>query len=181
MINKLKISIFFLFFATTAISYGQGATQALTATSRAEVLAELTIELDPANNEIDFGTLPTSTSVPVRLDPRSFSNNVVVNPTTAKIAQFDISGQANTGLTITYDETVDLVDGANQMTMTSLVVGAGTVAEKENAAVDVPQNGTVTTSADGEFYIWVGGTLPQLDNQAAGEYEGTFNISVAYN
>lgn len=177
MINKLKISIFLLFFATTANSYGQ----ALTATASAEVLAALTINTAPGNDVIDFGVLPTTTPGEVRLDPNSFDNNISVNPVTAKVAQFDVSGQAGAKINVTYDATVDLVAGANQMTMTSIVVGNGAVAEKENAVV-VPQNGEVTLSnPEGEFYIWVGGTLPRLDNQAAGEYEGTFNISVAYN
>jgi len=179
MNHKLKISLILLFLANTVISYGQ--TQALTATSRAEVLAELTIELDPANNEIDFGVLPTTTSGIVRLDPNSFSNNIVVNPTTAKVARFDISGQPGAGITVTYDEQVELVDGAEIMVMTSLVVGAGTDAEKETAPA-IAQNGPVELSAaEGEFYIWVGGTIEKLTNQAAGEYEGTFNISIAYN
>jgi len=177
MINKLKISIFFLFFATTAISYGQ----AFTATASAEVLAALTINAAPGNDAIDFGVLPTTTPGEVRLDPNSFDNNISVNPVTAKVAQFDVSGQAGAKINVTYDATVNLVSGVNQMTMTSIVVGNGVVAEKENAVV-VPQNGEVTISdPEGEFYIWVGGTLPKLDNQAAGTYEGTFNISVAYN
>lgn len=177
MNNKLKISIFSLFFATMAISYGQ----ALTATASAEVLAALTINTAPGNDAIDFGVLPTTTPGIVRLDPNSIENNVSVNPVTAKVAQFDISGQPEANINVTYDVTVDLVSGVNQMTMTSIVVGNGAVAEKVNAVV-VPQNGAVQLSnPGGEFYLWVGGTLPKLDNQAAGEYEGTFNISVAYN
>jgi len=182
MNNKLKISLILLFFASTAISYGQ-TTQALTAPSKAEIFDELKIELDPANNEIDFGRLPTTTSGIVRLDPNSFSRNIVANPTTTKVAQFDISGQPGAGITVTYDDKVELVNGAEIMVMTSLVVGAGANTEKETAIEFIDPTGTNVSLSDpdGRFFIWVGGTIEQYTNQAVGDYEGTFNISIAYN
>ena len=180
MLHKFKITLSLVaFFAAVSISYGQNASS----TASAVVLSDLTIALE-AGTAIDFGVLATNTPGTVRLDPNSFSNNVSVNPTTANVARFNVTGEAGSIVNVTYDQTVNLVDTVDptlSMTMTSIVVGDQVDTNQETAAV-IAADGPATLSAPGGlFFIWVGGTLPQLVNQAAGTYQGTFNISVAYN
>jgi hypothetical protein len=179
MYRKSILSLTLLFFITISMSYGQ----AITSTARAEVLADLTIELE-AGTAIDFGILPTNTPGEIRLDPNSFTNNVSVNPVTANVARFNILGQEDATINVTYDATVALggqADPTNSITMTSIVIGDTQVANQETAAIIAPNGAVTLSNPDGEFYIWVGGTLPQFANQAADVYEGVFNISVAYN
>jgi hypothetical protein len=181
MKNLVKISLVF----AIAMLIGVGVSHAQSAASpaSARVESELTIVLEDGT-AIDFGALSATTPGVVRLDPNSFTNNVSVNPTTANVAQFNVVGSPDTGITVTYDEQVELVNGDDagiKLTMNSLVVGDAEVANKENAD-PIGNNTDVTLEENaGTYFIWVGGELPQLTNQATGTYTGTFNISVAYN
>jgi hypothetical protein len=163
------------------------AQQTAVSPARAEVLSELIIVLED-NTEIDFGTLSATTVGDVILNPRSLADNQNVNPVNSNVAQFNVTGNASTGITFTYDPTVelqrDLSGGGDpaSMTVTPTVVGAGTLAGQATA-VDIPSNATnvAALTVDGTFFIWVGGVIPALSNQPTGTYEGEFTISVAYN
>ncbi|OOG78220.1 hypothetical protein B0E43_02100 [Algoriphagus sp. A40] len=159
------------------LGYAANAQITSSAPASATVLFELTIELDGTQNEIAFGNISSTTPGAVELDANGTSN--VNTGSTTNVARFDLGG-ADSEVTVNYDPTVILIDGAaNEIIMTPEVVGAETVAEQTTATL-VP-SGTTVTLAAGAYSLWVGGSFPALAGQVAGAYTGTFNIAVEYN
>jgi len=148
------------------------------APASATVLADLTITLDGTQNEIAFGNLSANTPDAVVLDAKGAAN--ANTGTTTNVARFDLAG-ADNAVTVTYDATVTLSNGtpAEDMTMAPEVVGDA-LATNQASATAVASLSPVTL-ASGVYFLWVGGTIPALNNQAAGIYAGTFNIDVEYN
>jgi hypothetical protein len=167
---------------TLALVMGLGimahAQKTLTAPASATILADLTIILAGDQGEIAFGNLSATTPAAVVLDANGTTN--ANTGTGTNVARFELAG-ADNQVTVSYDATVTLTNStpANDMTMTPEVVGAALVAGQGSAAA-VPNN-TQVTLALGVYYLWVGGTIPQLASQATGTYSGTFNIDVEYN
>ncbi len=150
-----------------------------TAPASATVLTDLTITLDGTQDEIAFGALSATTPADVVLDANGTAN--ANTGTVTNVAKFDLAG-ADNAVTVTYDATVTLTEtatGTATMVMTPEVVGDA-AATNQATAIAVPSLSTVTL-ASGAYYLWVGGTIPALANQATGTYTGTFNIDVEYN
>jgi hypothetical protein len=181
--KKMKITIKSIL--TIALVMGLGfianAQKTSSAPASATVLADLTIALDGAQNEIAFGNLSATTLGAVVLDANGTANantGVATN-----VARFNLSG-ANSGVTVSYDAYVTLTNGnqANDMTMTPEVVGANDFTNQAQAgATAVASSSQVALPVSGLYYLWVGGSIPTLATQATGVYSGTFNIDVEYN
>jgi hypothetical protein len=155
------------------------AQQTSLAPASATILSDLTIILDPTQNEIAFGNLSATTAGNVFLDPTGDANTNT--GTTTNVARFDLAG-ANDAVTVSFDATVTLTEnviGTATMVMTPEVVGDA-VATNQASATAVASLSTVTL-ASGVYFLWVGGTITQLSGQATGTYTGTFNIDVEYN
>lgn len=163
---------------TMGVAVIANAQKTSSAPASATVLADLTITLDGTLNEIAFGNLSANTPGAVVLDANGLSNANTGSIT--NVARFDLAG-ADVDVTVSYDATVALTNGtpAEDMIMTPEVVGAATLAERGGA--DAVASGTQVTLESGVFYLWVGGSIPQLASQATGTYAGTFNINVEYN
>ena len=78
-------------------------------------------------------------------------------------AQFNVAGQVDESYTISLPSSVTISSGANNMTIDNFA-GSQTL-------------GTLTAGADS---FTVGGTLNVATNQAAGNYTGTFTVTVEY-
>lgn len=172
------------------LGLGIGSSYAQTATSPAtmEIQTALAIVLE-SGSTIDFGNVSATTPGAVFLDPKGLAN--VSTGAATDVAQFNVTGGASAGITVTYDATVALTatsgaaltsnaGGPAILTLTPSVVGDAAVANQSTATA-VATAGTVTLGSVGTYFLWVGGTVPQLTTQAIGEYAGTFNIAVAYN
>jgi hypothetical protein len=100
---------------------------------------------------------------------------LLVAGATPSSARFNITGQASSNYSITYDNTV-LTSGLNNMTLTAAVsdfTGGG-------GALGTVSDGQL--SADlGLQSLYIGGTLSVAINQPAGEYAGTITATVNYN
>lgn len=182
MKNLSKITTLFLVIFGLAI--GTAHSQSATSPATMSILSDLTIALE-GGTSINFGKLSATTPSAIKLDPNDLAKNVNVNPTTSNVARFNVTGSPNAGVTVTYDATVAMTKGGGGapvvVNMTPTVVGDALLANKATAAA-IASNGSVTLEATaGSYFIWVGGELPQFNNQATGDYTGTFNISVAYN
>ena len=139
----------------------------------------LTITLDASQNAIAFGNVSANTPSGIVLDANGVDNTNT--GTTTNVARFNLGG-ANNSVSVYYDATVTLTEteaGVETITMTPEVVGAAAVANRAGAA-SIASAGTVTL-VSAAYYIWVGGSLPQMVNKPTGTYAGTFNISVEYN
>jgi hypothetical protein len=164
---------------TIGLSFAAQAQKFTSAPASATVLADLTINLDGTQNEIAFGNLSANTSGAVVLDANGTSN--ANTGTTTNVARFNLTG-ADAEVTVSYDATVTLSNEdltPATMTMTPQVVGDADDTNQANA-VAISNESTIDI-VDGEFYIWIGGTIPALVNQATGTYTGTFKIDVEYN
>lgn len=186
-ISKITLSL------AVMLGLGIGSSYAQSATSPAslEIKTALTIDLE-AGTEIDFGILSATTPGIVKLDPNATANNTNTGATT-KVAQFNVTGAQGAAVVFTFDPTVTLTatsgaaltagagSTALTMTMTPLVVGDDTLADKANALALTSTAVNLSSAATGLYYVWVGGTVPQLTGAATGEFAGTFNIAVDYN
>lgn len=174
---KTTVKILALAFFMVGLSQVASAQKASSATATAEILQDLTITLDGTLNAINFGRVSSSTPGIIRLDPNTSANDANTGSVT-NVARFDLSG-ANGGVTVFYDASVTMTAGANNFVMTPLVVGNVSTA---NRAIAAPvASGSTVTLASNAFFLWVGGTIPQLTSQPVGTYIGTFNISAEYN
>lgn len=172
ILKSLIIATFFVALAGT--SYGQ---KAATAPASAEILQDLTLVLDGALNTINFGRISSTTPGAIVLNANSEANNINTGSVT-NVAQFNLGG-ANGGVTVFYDPTVTLTSGSANMTVTTQVVGNASAANRQTAGTVA--SGSTVTLVSNAFFLWVGGSLPALTNQAVGTYVGTFNVSAEYN
>ena len=174
----MKKSFIILIAMALFISFSSSANaQSASCTASASVVPALSITKLAG---VDFGQILSTTpsSGTVSLDPKgSSSTNVGAS---AKVGEFSITGGNAATVTVTYDASVTLSDASsNQMTLAPDIAGFN--AATQSSASTINNGGTITLGSTGNYYIWVGGSLGSLSSQAAGTYQGTFNISVSYN
>jgi hypothetical protein len=134
----------------------------------AKVIAPITIE-NTGSTSLDFGTISRSTAVGyVTVTPegdRSASGGVsVLSASDYSAAPFTV-GDAAFNITLPADGTVELTRSG------------GT----EKMSVDgFDHNSTLTLSSAGTESFSVGATLTIGASQVAGEYSGSFSVTVAY-
>jgi hypothetical protein len=164
----------------SGLGFAANAQKTATAPASATILTNLTIALDATQDEIAFGNISATTLGDIILDANGAAGNANTG-TTTNVARFDLAG-ANTAVTVSYDATVTLTEtiGATDiMVMTLEVVGDSDDTQQENALAVL--TGTSRTLVDNAYFLWAGGIIPALSNQAWGIYAGTFNINVEYN
>ena len=177
--KNIKISVLALFIVA---GYTMQATaQSAEATASATIVEELTIE-KAAGTDIRFGNLSATTPSAVINSPIVTNNQNVAPRAETDLARFDVKGADEAKIIFTYSLSVDMISGSNSITMTPLVYGStGSFGALAAGNAIGNASGEVELSEDGEFTVWVGGSLPVLDGQTPGEYTGTFSIQVAYN
>ena len=137
----------------------------------AKVIAPITIE-NTGSTSMDFGTISRSTAVGyVTVTPegdRSASGGVsVLSASDYSAAPFTVSGEGDAAFNITLP-----ADGTVELTRSG-----GT----EKMSVDgFDHNSTLTLSSAGTESFSVGATLTIGGSQVAGEYSGSFSVTVAY-
>ncbi len=72
----------------------------------------------------------------------------------------------------------DLTDGPEKIAFTSLL--AGSSSSKQEDAKSLTEGRQVTTSEEGAYYFWGGGTATLSPAQPFGVYSGSFILSIAY-
>ncbi len=106
----------------------------------------------------------------------------VVAASAASAGSFSLVGQASQGIQVSFTLPTNLTSGANNMpigTWTGLYNPANNQATGTAFTPSaVAQNGT--TSAGGNFFVWVGGTVTPAAAQAAGAYTGSVTMNVVY-
>jgi hypothetical protein len=101
-----------------------------------------------------------------------------VAATAAAAGKFTVGGQASVPVTVTYPSSVSLTSGANSLSFAPEINGHSADAQGSSAAVS--SGSSVTTSASGAYYVWLGGTATVAAAQPTGTYAGTFTLSIAY-
>jgi len=106
-----------------------------------------------------------------------------ISPVTAATAgRFTIGGQLNAEVNITFVLPTNLTFGANNLPIGTWTGGRNT-ANTQASQTAITPTGTTTTRLDattGALYIWLGATVTPTVAQAAGTYNGTVTMTVAY-
>ena len=157
---------------TVGMSYAQ-TSASITAPITADVQVALSIS---KTGTIAFGTVYTGTAPSA--NPYSSSG----------IAEFTISGNPSTNVTINVDASDPLTGptGSTPLTFTPNVVGwASSTQPTSGNSITSTGNpytlGAATTGNAGYFYLWVGGSISSIPtSQVSGAYQGTVTVQVQY-
>lgn len=174
--RRLLIAVGFLVSATGAMAQSSATG---TGTATATVIRPITI----SNSTVDLafgnivpsgvaGTLQVSAAAVAVVTPGGGITQPVATPGTRTAASFTVGGEGGFTYAITLPGVAQTITGPAAATMT--VTG---FASSPNAT------GTLSNAigAAGSETLYVGGTLNVGINQAAGNYTGTFSVTVAYN
>jgi hypothetical protein len=127
-----------------------------------------------AAGSVNFGEILAGTT-PASLNAQSNINAPIISA----------AGARNNGITVTYSSTSTLNDGSgNTLTFTPSVYGS-TSSTDQAGSTPVSSGSRVTLTGlrrgTGYYYFWLGGDLGTIPlNQPAGNYNGTFTLSVSY-
>jgi len=168
----MKQIIKFLAIAVVILAFS-GAANAQTVTATSPAAAMIVAPLTITNNAgLHFGTImrgTTAGTVTVETDgDRTFTGGVTLSPINPvhTVATFTIEGEAGRAYTIALPTTVNITGAGDPMVV-------GTFLSDPAAGTYTPVGVSTTLS--------VGATLSVAADQAAGIYNGTFDVSVNYN
>lgn len=144
---------------------GAGAAQAATASAdaTANILEQVTVNSD--GSDLAFGTIVTGTAastVAVASDGTASCGAGLVCTGTTSAAGFDVTGTTGETVTVSSSTSVTLTNTDGDEMTASLTPSASTIV------------------LDGTDGFAVAGTLNVGANQADGQYEGTFSVTVDY-
>ncbi len=95
--------------------------------------------------------------------------------------RFDVTGQVNTPVTLSFTLPATLSSGANTMPIVSYTgVYAQNSAQTPGVAFTPASGATPTLSGIGALWGWVGAQVQPATNQAAGVYTGSVTMTVVY-
>jgi len=163
--KKIILSAFALTLPVAAAA-APGDTDTATGTATATVVAPIVLEHD-SGAALAFGSFLAGAGGTVVVTPAgagSITSDVeFVSGSTTSADSFTVSGDAGRSFTISATGST-VSNGTETMAFTTVV----------SAASD-----TLDTNGDGAFTV--GGTLTVAADQAAGDYTGTYDATVAYN
>lgn len=108
-----------------------------------------------------------------------------VDRTEGDAAHYEISGEADREVQITFQLPSSLTDGSGNslsITFTSTDAGYSTdeLGQSTATAFD-PHTGVITSlGTDGNLYIWLGGTVSPLSSQPGNPYDGDLILDITY-
>ena len=142
----------------------------------ATILGALSIE---SKGDADFGNISSTTSGEVFLDPQGSESAYV--GATATAGKLLISGEGSQSVRIGWNSPITLTGEMDDIDLTMAVSGSGLDIQADSDVL-IADAGFVTVSlVDGNYYVWIGGSLGTLNSKAAGLYTGTACFTVEYN
>src|SRR5690606_23828974 len=106
------------------------------------------------------------------------AGTVTVSPTSPNAGKFTATGTPTTGVSVTYPATITLTSGTRTLSLTPALRGAA--ADNQAGSSVVSSGSTVTLSASGRYYFWLGGSTAIGAAAGTGTYTGTFTLTVQY-
>ena len=108
--------------------------------------------------------------------------NKTINATDLSNAgRFDVTGQANTPVTLSFTLPATLSSGGNTMPIVSYAgVHAQNNAQTGGTAFAPASGATPTLNGSGALWVWVGAQVQPATNQVAGVYTGSITMTVVY-
>jgi len=170
-INKLCFITVILIFAVSNVFADDAHSKSVMTTSKARVITPISIE-NTGGQGLDFGMIAVGTSeskvvvsaeatVPVNV---SLGDAVVLTSTLQKAAKFTVSGEAGQAYSISLPASATLISGGNSLTVNNFSCSNGA-------------GGNIGTND----LFYVGGELTIPIGATPAVYQGTFNVTVAYN
>ena len=160
---KNLILVVVLLLIISSLTFGQSAQATVTAKVRLALSVQKTQDLD-----LGFVIKGTTKTV--------LSSD-------AAAAAFTVTGDVSAPVTVTVGFPVNLISGSNNLTFTGQIPMYSTSNLQSGASSTgfTLTGGTATTDGtSGNLYLWMGGGVSPLANQATGDYTGTINVSVIY-
>ena len=121
----------------------------------------------------------------IKLADLNFGNVFVgttptIDPTSPQAAEFLFNGNANAVAQVTITFPNNLTSGSSTINFsTSGSPTYNTIPDAMSAtAFKHKTGGSAQTGADGNLYVWVGGSVRTRNNQAAGSYTGIMQIAI---
>lgn len=167
--------------ASLAIGSAASAATSDSADVTAEILTALSVDVDPTDDTLDFGTIadggitgPTSLVVDTTGTRTSCGTNLVCAGTT-DAPTFNVTGLGGTLVDVSF---VNATETLNHVGV--VPVGLASTLTASTFATSLAGN-QVTLDAAGLGSFTVGGTLTVYPLQAPGVYTGSLTVQVAYN
>lgn len=108
-------------------------------------------------------------------------NKTVAATDLANAGRFDVTGQANTPVTLSFTLPATLSSGGNTMPIVSYTgVHAQNNAQTGGSGFAPASGATPTLNGAGALWVWVGAQVQPATNQAAGVYTGSVVMTVVY-
>ena len=108
-------------------------------------------------------------------------NKTVAATDLTNAGRFDVTGQASTPVTLSFNLPATLASGANTMPIVSYSgVHAPDNAQAAPTAFAPAGGATPTLNGAGALWVWVGAQVQPATNQAAGVYTGSITMTVVY-
>lgn len=157
---KKAVSILSVLALTLVFS---GNTFAQTVQASATVEQEITLT---KNSDIAFGTVQQNTTA--TLDPNGSNSNV---GSTANIGDIDINASSGTNIIVSWNSDAVLGDGSSAtMSLSEDVDGRGDGTDDASGASDLTSGNTVTTDSNGDYFLYLGGSISIASSQTTGSY-----------
>jgi hypothetical protein len=108
-------------------------------------------------------------------------NKTVAATDLVNAGRFDVTGQANTPVTLSFTLPATLSSGGNTMPIVSYTgVSAPDNAQTAPTAFTPASGATPTLNGSGALWVWIGAQVQPATNQAAGVYTGSVTMTVVY-
>ena len=147
----------------------------------ATVIQNITLQVV---RDVSFGNIQ-SDGDPI-IDPQGTNTSDVAE--TAALGLIKVTAQASTALAIEWDKNQTVLGDGVDKTITFTANVATNTTDTPSGSTNYTEGSSIQTSTDGELFIYIGGDLGTLSNQAAGTYTsgasnggGDITFTVNYN
>jgi hypothetical protein len=108
-------------------------------------------------------------------------NKTVAATDLANAGRFDVTGQANTPVTLSFTLPATLSSAGNTMPIASFTgVHAQNSAQTSGTAFSPVSGASPTLNGTGGLWVWIGAQVQPATNQAQGVYTGSITMTVVY-
>ena len=143
-------------------------------TANADVNATITTDLSVVTTgATDFGTIGNATST-VSVNPGALGPG-------QSAATIAVAGSAAASVQVSATSTTLTATGGGTIPFTSSLYVSATGANDPSGAMIWGSSASITLTAAGDYYLWLGGSINVSANQQPGAYSGTVTVSVTYN
>ena len=167
--KRASLKSMFAVVAVVALGAPQAAeAQSASINATATVLTPLTVS---AGNDLDFGSVYPGVGTSIA-------------PTAGAAGTFSLNGVANAEVDVSFTLPANLVSGGNSLPISFAATDGlwNTTNTSAGATTFDPSTGFTArvNAADGNMYVFLGGSVAPAGNQVAGDYSAQITLTAAY-